>query len=529
MSTHKKFYSLRKIKGDNGLAAARLDLYGEIESDDWFGDGGACTPQGLLDDLKTLGEFGQLDVHIFSNGGDVFAGLAMYELLNQRSEQVNIYIEGIAASIATIITCAGDKVYIGECSKMMLHNPFTMLHFESMNAIQAEQLAEQLKSIREPMMQAYMKKTGKTYEEVDALLEGEHGEGTWLTAQEAIDFGLADAITPAGKEPLKAAAMIRPGVFAFAGKKIDFTEYSNAEKESAGIGIDWKRMKGVSAMSKKKRKGLAAKSRRRVTMSRKSRRNRAELVELTCPECHESCTLDTDAEEVADGTIEEATEYEARVRRAKAARRRNRAELYLVTCPNCGAEIQYDDEVDDAEELTETVEVEELDAEARRGKASRTRKRKAKARKRARNKAQRALRAELGDDYEVIEDIADEVEDVLEDNVYEIVYEACKEILEDYLPTEEAVDAAEEIAKECKAEICDELPEEIAAEVYDEVADDEETPFQASRGRRTGRNSRQLSAIKSDARSVSNMGVVAHNGPRSYSELVAQKTLNGGG
>lgn len=263
---------------------------------------------------------------------------------------------------------------------------------------------------------------------------------------------------------------------------------------------------------------------------------RAELVEVECPYCNETCVLDTDSYEVA---VDESSEPEAKARRVRNKRfGKVRSEVYTFDCPYCSKEIAYDDdEMSDGDEAKEVIEVEEvepeeIDAEARRAKASRKRARKAKARKRDRAKAKRALKAELGDDYEVVEEIADEVEDVLDDALEEIVYDACKEVLVDYVPAEDLDAICKEIAKEVCEDAKEELPEDIAVEVYEEVIEDEvadDTPLVAnSRRSRRSRNGRgRLAAMKRDASAITAQGANGVGEPRSYAEL--QKMLKEAG
>jgi ATP-dependent protease ClpP protease subunit len=102
-----KFYSVRKIRAQNGNNIGRVDIYGEISSMDFWGD--AVTPSGFFADLTALGTITELECHIFSNGGDMFASLAIYSILRSRPEKVKIFIDGVAASGGSVIACAGRK------------------------------------------------------------------------------------------------------------------------------------------------------------------------------------------------------------------------------------------------------------------------------------------------------------------------------------------------------------------------------------------------------------------------------------
>jgi ATP-dependent protease ClpP protease subunit len=163
----------------------------------------------------------------------MFASLAIYSILRSRSEKVKVFIEGVAASGGSVIACAGDVVYMPPEAMMFVHNLITDAW--DVNEHNVRELLAEMVKIKEPMVNAYMQKSGKSREEVIALMDGEAGNGTWLTADEAIEFGLADEYTPAAMQPLEAAARISPAVFNFCGYKIDLTGFDKAAEKTAGI------------------------------------------------------------------------------------------------------------------------------------------------------------------------------------------------------------------------------------------------------------------------------------------------------
>ncbi|MDR0583617.1 MAG: Clp protease ClpP [Treponema sp.] len=203
-----KFYNIQVIKA-NDTKIGRINIYGEISSLEFWGD--EVTPSGFLADLTALGAITEIECHIFSNGGDMFASLAIYSILKNRPEKVKMYIEGVAASGGSVIACAGDVVYMPPEAMMFVHNLITDAW--DVNEHNVRELLAEMVKMKEPMVNAYMQKSGKTREEVIALMDGEAGNGTWLTADEAIEFGLADEYTPEAMQPLEAAARISPGVF----------------------------------------------------------------------------------------------------------------------------------------------------------------------------------------------------------------------------------------------------------------------------------------------------------------------------
>jgi ATP-dependent Clp protease protease subunit len=345
-----KFYSMKKIRAQNGDSVGRVDIYGEISSVEFWGD--EATPSQFIEDLNNLGAVSEIEIFIFSNGGDPFAALAMYSEIKRRSEKVSVYIVGIAASAATLITCAGDPVYIDETAMMMVHNPGQLLCFAMLNAQEARELADELDQIREPMITAYSKKSSKSREEIIALMDGENKKGTWLTASQAIEFGLADAYTPENKKPLEAAAMIKPGVYSYQGHRIDLTGYEQAAEKTAGI-INFKREGNSMAISNGRKPKTAAKVKPKAEIT---------FVEMVCPGCNGAVNLNPETGETFAGGAkqEESQDGETPKPSAILARRMPgnlKAEVYTVSCPHCGIEFVWDTDANaDGDAGTQTTE-----------------------------------------------------------------------------------------------------------------------------------------------------------------------------
>ena len=280
-----KFYSMKKIRAQNGTSVGRVDVYGEISSMEFWGD--EVTPAGFVADLNALGEISEIECHIFSHGGDMFASLAIYSILCSRPEKVTVYIEGAAASGGSVIDCAGDVVYIAPAAMIFVHNLITdAWYLGDVNEHDVRELLDEMVKIKEPMIRAYMHKSKKSREEVIALMDGETGKGSWLTAEEAISFGLADALTPEAKLPLEMAACVSPAVFSFRGYKIDLTGFDQAAEKTAGI-INSKR--GGNSMGLFNRK----KSKAAATVKTKPK---AEIVfvETVCPSCSGAVNLNAE-------------------------------------------------------------------------------------------------------------------------------------------------------------------------------------------------------------------------------------------
>ena len=342
-----KFYSVKKIRAQNGKNVGRVDIIGEISSMEFWGD--EVTPAGFLADINSLGAISEIECHIFSNGGDMFASLAIYSILKSRPEQVTVYIEGVAASGGSIIVCAGDVVYMPTVAMMFVHNLITDVW--DANEHDMRETLEEMVKIKEPMINVYMQKSGKTREEVIALMDGESGKGTWLTADEAIEFGLADEYTPEAMMPIEAAACISPAVFNYHGNRIDLTGFDKAAEKTAGI-INSKRGGNAMALFNRKKK-VAAKT---------NPKPKAEIVfvEMVCPSCGGAVNLNPESGEIfAGGTQGQQEEPNnagnapgnapgAKKPETVLARRMPgnvRASIYSVNCPHCGNDFMWDTDV----------------------------------------------------------------------------------------------------------------------------------------------------------------------------------------
>lgn len=166
---------------------ADIYIYGDIW-DSWWSDetnSAIC----LKDKLLELGDISEINLHINSLGGDVFEGLAMFNLLKQHKATVKVYIDGIAASIASVIAMAGDEIYMPKNSMMMIHNCWT---YECGNAKDLRKAADDLDKIMEASIESYLSKVNIERDELVDLLDGE----TWLTAQECLEKGFCTKILP---------------------------------------------------------------------------------------------------------------------------------------------------------------------------------------------------------------------------------------------------------------------------------------------------------------------------------------------
>ena len=190
MSFHKKSDWLYYAPAASAGETATIQIFDQI-GEDWFGGGGLSGKQ-FSDVLNEVGN-GPLLVEINSPGGNVWDGLSIYNQLRGRRAPVTTRVVGIAASIASIIALAGDKVEMAEAALMMIHDPSGMASGTSEDM---RKMADALDQHAEVLVGVYAKKTGRSPESIRAAMKAE----TWFTTPEAIAFGLVD-------KPIKQLAM----------------------------------------------------------------------------------------------------------------------------------------------------------------------------------------------------------------------------------------------------------------------------------------------------------------------------------
>lgn len=170
----------------NDNKIAEIDIDGEITSATW--DESDTSAASFRDDLKELDDVKTINLHINSPGGSVFEGIAIYNMLKQHKAHINTYVDGIAASIASIIAMAGDTIFMPSNSMLMIHNPSTvaMGHSDELRKV-----ADQLDKITNSIIDIYLDKANKL--DKDNLIKMLDDE-TWISAEEAVNYGLADEL-----------------------------------------------------------------------------------------------------------------------------------------------------------------------------------------------------------------------------------------------------------------------------------------------------------------------------------------------
>lgn len=184
-----KWYTMRK-KGKTG----ELRIFDEIgfwgiSADDFFND------------LDALGDVDDIHLRLNSPGGVITDGNAIYNVLKRHKANVKVTIEGIAASMASVIAMAGDEVVMPENAFLMIHNPHV---FMGGGADDLRHEADLLDKMKKSAIKAYKRKATISNDDISKMMDDE----TWITAEEAVKMGFADIVEESIEEPEKEEAKL---------------------------------------------------------------------------------------------------------------------------------------------------------------------------------------------------------------------------------------------------------------------------------------------------------------------------------
>lgn len=194
-----KFWNMASINDEEG----EITLYGDVVSrqpiDWWTGEpepGLYITPEGFMEDLAAVRDKEHITVKLNSCGGDIYTGIAIHNALKSLSGQVNIIVEGIAASAASVIMCAGDSVDAYPGSLIMIHGVSVHLR-DTVNIQDMKQLIKGIDASERAVAEIYSGKTGLDTDTLRNMMTKE----TWMTGREAVEKGFADVLKEDGSGP----------------------------------------------------------------------------------------------------------------------------------------------------------------------------------------------------------------------------------------------------------------------------------------------------------------------------------------
>lgn len=171
-------------RGDNVITM--FDIIGED-----FWTGGGVTAKKVASQLRAIGDR-PVEVQINSPGGDMFEGIAIFNVLREHPQPITVKVMGMAASAASIIAMAGDTIEIGASSFLMIHNCWVLAIG---NRHDMREMSEWLSPFDQAMSDLYALRSGQEQAQIAKWMDAE----AWMSGSQAIERGFADALLPADK------------------------------------------------------------------------------------------------------------------------------------------------------------------------------------------------------------------------------------------------------------------------------------------------------------------------------------------
>lgn len=160
---------------------AEIEMYGEISRWDISA---RYVKEFIKNEIDE--KINEIDIFLMSPGGDVFEGIAIYNMIKRLDQKVRVHVDGLAASIASVIMLAGDEIVMGEGSQVMIHKPWT---FALGNSSDLQETIDRLDRVENELVKIYENRTGLSRAEIENMIAAE----TWFNDEEAVEFGFADS------------------------------------------------------------------------------------------------------------------------------------------------------------------------------------------------------------------------------------------------------------------------------------------------------------------------------------------------
>ncbi|EPV0784962.1 head maturation protease, ClpP-related [Listeria monocytogenes] len=197
----KRKFSCFNFKKDTESNTAEIDIYGDIVADGYHWYESDITSFDFKKDLDALGDVSKIYVNINSNGGFVYEGQAIYNQLVRHPAQIHVRIDGMAASIASVIAMAGDIIEMPANAQMMIHEPAGGAFG---NKSDLESAIRALDASKQSIIAAYKAHTTLEVSEIESMM----AEEKWMSGQEAYELGFATLVT----NPLQQVALAKSPV-----------------------------------------------------------------------------------------------------------------------------------------------------------------------------------------------------------------------------------------------------------------------------------------------------------------------------
>ncbi len=164
---------------------AELVMYGVFDESGWYDD--SITSKEVLNALKDMPDtVNTVNVRINSPGGSVWAGLATYNVLKNSDKKIVVYVDGLAASIASVVALAGDEVFIGKGAMFMIHRPMSGVYG---NTSEMLDMIDKLDKVEAQLVSVYLKETNLSRNEISTMIMND----TYFDEDESIKHGFATA------------------------------------------------------------------------------------------------------------------------------------------------------------------------------------------------------------------------------------------------------------------------------------------------------------------------------------------------
>jgi ATP-dependent Clp protease protease subunit len=185
------------LKPDGTL---ELLVYEDIGEDWWSGSG--VTAKTIKQEIDAAGAFTKIAVRINSPGGDAFEGVAIFNLLRAQAKPIAVFVDGIAASAASVVAMAGDTRVMGSGAMLMIHNAWSQCvgYADDMR-----KMADVLDKVSTSVAETYIKRGGLTADKAKELMDAE----SWLSAADALALGLATGVAEPEPQDANALALAR--------------------------------------------------------------------------------------------------------------------------------------------------------------------------------------------------------------------------------------------------------------------------------------------------------------------------------
>ena len=190
--TPTKFWNVASVSEDEG----EIVLYGDVVArhpvDWWTGEpepGLYIAPESFMEDLAAVKGKSNITIKINSTGGDLYTGIAIHNAIKGLTGHKVVVVEGIAASAASVITCAGDEVQVYSGSMVMIHGVAGLL-MNYYTLADLKKLQKDFDASERAIAEIYHAKTGLAVDQLRGMMTRE----TWMVGQEAVDNGFADTL-----------------------------------------------------------------------------------------------------------------------------------------------------------------------------------------------------------------------------------------------------------------------------------------------------------------------------------------------